>query len=509
MKALLLSLFLMSCITLTPSSAMDEMSKEDQLPPLKRGTDNQGPSRAAKRQNKEENMNGLIGKGILPLEILHHIFSFLDLKSFVRLSELSKGMKKMKVSMEDSPSISLSIIQRSNISKLSLTLIELKERAKEKILYRIVFPDMTPKEMDIQILNGDNTYKSLREIIKSQSNLKTIKTIDNQGESGTSLFKGDHEDIFSIKIPDNIKPSYLCADKSYVLEIPKDIKNINLETLSLEDNLIRSVPQLPSSLVTLNLSKNSLWGTIDLSGLKSLESLDLSNCKLSCFPEGLKDSKNIRNINLSRNHIPSIPSNVIEFLVHLDTINLSHNNLYEIPSELTQIAALKILNISHNKIEILPEEWQPLPRSSTAKRLEKVDASHNLIKKFPLPTIELGNLKCLDLGHNELGELPSELFGKECQFSRGTTLKLNHNKLTSLPRWLLVLPLNLLDLFENNLITVPVSSAQYVNLKENSISIPPNIPIGEPQGNLVKGNDGPGPIPENLLKLMYAKIFKQ
>ena len=98
----------------------------------------------------------------------------------------------------------------------------------------------------------------------------------------------------------------------------------------------------------------------DISEIKSL-----NNLKTVCFGfnlieniEPLKNCIKIKELDLQRNRIFSVPVGTFKFLTNLQRLNISFNYLLEIPSELTILESLKEINISNNKIsEIKKGKW--------------------------------------------------------------------------------------------------------------------------------------------------------
>ncbi|XP_061561615.1 leucine-rich repeat-containing protein 20 [Phycodurus eques] len=110
--------------------------------------------------------------------------------------------------------------------------------------------------------------------------------------------------------------------------------------------------------------------------------LDLSNCKLISFPDGVfkvlsSVSENIRVITLADNEMKAISSkffstftqlreldlhgnvltklpDCLEEMKHLTSIDLANNNFSAFPEKLTQIATLERINLEGNNITEIP-----------------------------------------------------------------------------------------------------------------------------------------------------------
>lgn len=83
----------------------------------------------------------------------------------------------------------------------------------------------------------------------------------------------------------------------------------------------------------------------------------------------------------------------------LTTLNLSHNQLDLLNRSISGCSSLKKLLVSHNKLSSLPPPW--------VCNLERLDASHNSLERFPSSTEQFwrGSLTCLCLQNNCLDQL--------------------------------------------------------------------------------------------------------
>ncbi|KAK4348599.1 hypothetical protein RND71_031354 [Anisodus tanguticus] len=190
-----------------------------------------------------------------------------------------------------------------------------------------------------------------------------------------------------------------------------------------------------SFLEELNMTATSLTGQIpDLSSLKSLKLLDLSNNKLTGdFPLSIFNLTNLILLNFNENrqfnpwqlpeHISTltklkwmvltacklhgpIPTSIGNMTSLID-LELSGNRLVgKVPRELGQLQNLKLLELYYNQLEgEIPAEL------GNSTELVDLDMSaNNLTGKVPESISRLPNLSVLQLYHNALsGEFPSAL----------------------------------------------------------------------------------------------------
>eukprot|EP00184_Porphyridium_aerugineum_P005084 CAMPEP_0184696272 /NCGR_PEP_ID=MMETSP0313-20130426/3623_1 /TAXON_ID=2792 /ORGANISM="Porphyridium aerugineum, Strain SAG 1380-2" /LENGTH=513 /DNA_ID=CAMNT_0027154869 /DNA_START=244 /DNA_END=1781 /DNA_ORIENTATION=- len=138
----------------------------------------------------------------------------------------------------------------------------------------------------------------------------------------------------------------------------------------------------------------------------------------------LADNAFVYAIDLSRNHISSIPEELFkeaQLLRNIQSLNLSNNNLTELPDSLVHLNNLTSLDISHNKLS-----------------------------KLPRCVFKMKKLEYLNVGWNNLQILPHDIF--RC-FPRLQYLEVQRNKLEALPEeFEAALSLVYLDASYNNIV---------------------------------------------------------
>ncbi|KAJ8044442.1 Leucine-rich repeat protein 1 [Holothuria leucospilota] len=136
---------------------------------------------------------------------------------------------------------------------------------------------------------------------------------------------------------------------------------------------------------------------------KSLEFLQVSNCKLRRFDSRMLDLRHLRHLNLSSNTIENLPASWGK-LCHLTELNLSDNKLKFLPKSFvfsTLSETLHSIDLSRNCLQILPHQLFQF------KRLYSLDLSNNLLKSVPYNAGHLSSLKYLKLSKNELQFIPN------------------------------------------------------------------------------------------------------
>ena len=120
-------------------------------------------------------------------------------------------------------------------------------------------------------------------------------------------------------------------------------------------------------------------------------SLIESNKQLTKFPN-IFDNFDIKNIDLSHNHIEEIPED-IHSLINLKNLNLSHNKLKTLPDGIMKLEKLELLSLADNEID--DAELENIEyKIEKLSNLRTLNLQHNKnIKNFPE---RIGNLYMVD-----------------------------------------------------------------------------------------------------------------
>jgi len=141
----------------------------------------------------------------------------------------------------------------------------------------------------------------------------------------------------------------------------------NLESLSLNINLIKSLPPETGNLgklTILNANLNKLVSLpAEMENLKNLKVLNLGNNDFHQFPDLITRYSLLEVLNLESNPITALPP-AMDALKNLRELNLSGCfDLLTLPPQIGQLSNLEILNLSKcEKIKSLPEEINNLKK---------------------------------------------------------------------------------------------------------------------------------------------------
>ncbi|MGA3541559.1 COR domain-containing protein [Micromonosporaceae bacterium DT194] len=179
-----------------------------------------------------------------------------------------------------------------------------------------------------------------------------------------------------------------------------------ITSLDLSGNDLTSVDIDISSLKmlrTLKLSNNRLREfPTELLGLPRLASLDLSGNQISSIPPEISELKGLRTLRINDNVLASVNSGFGK-LTQLETLEVARNQLIGITDKLQGLAKLKTLDVSVNYLGEIQDEFKYL------KSLRRLKAAGNRIATLTPELAGLRNLEFLDLRDNYLTDLPYEL----------------------------------------------------------------------------------------------------
>lgn len=180
--------------------------------------------------------------------------------------------------------------------------------------------------------------------------------------------------------------------------------------------------------------------------MRCLTLLDLSNNHIHSLPDSMGvELKSLTHLYLRNNRLgdEDLPKDFGMMRVTLRDLNLSGNNLTTLPPSLLSLSGLRNLFVGGNRITRLPRDINRF------KKLKVFYLGGNFLKHLPEEISQLSHLVALILADNQLESLPdsiSELKKLQC-------LQIHKNRLTTLPHDLVLLKsLRELSLRDNPLV---------------------------------------------------------
>ena len=115
------------------------------------------------------------------------------------------------------------------------------------------------------------------------------------------------------------------------------------------------------------------------------------------------DQTELKKLYLSSNKLKSVSEKLGNFN-SIQVLDLQDNELESLPKELGLLQELEKLSLSHNKLTLLNLSFK------VADNLHSIDAMHNMIEEImPSFFVSLKNCRVLNLSHNKLKSLPTEI----------------------------------------------------------------------------------------------------
>ncbi len=289
-------------------------------------------------------------------------------------------------------------------------------------------------------------------ITQLPSKLRTLKKL-------RSIYVYNNEPSKRLKLKRNQTIEKLIIRGSYGVFLPVNFKKLrNLDTLDLKRNLgMTAFPEISRNkkLSKLVLSENELTLSDLKKGSRSLRDLNLSKNKIISVPKAIGQFPQLKNLELSYNQIANV-SDDIGKLKSLESVSFYENKLTAIPSGIFELSGLRSIDLYFNRLD----EVDPAIGNLTQLRI--LYLSNNFLKQLPESIGNLSNLLALYAHHNDLDSLPSSL-GKLKQLRR---IGLNDNNLIEVPLYFLDFrELEDLDLSGNKIFMFPIGWTNLLKLQ--------------------------------------------
>ncbi|XP_060711340.1 leucine-rich repeat transmembrane protein FLRT1-like isoform X2 [Hemiscyllium ocellatum] len=234
------------------------------------------------------------------------------------------------------------------------------------------------------------------------------------------------------KIPEDSTTLFLQNNQINNAGIPSQLKYLlNIKVIYLYENALDEFPvNLPRSLKELHLQDNNIRAiTHDaLSRIPSLEKLHLDDNSVSTVSieeHAFANSKHLKLLFLSRNHLSSIPTGLPKTL---EELRLDDNRIATIPHYAFKgLVSLRRLVLDGN---LLANQRIADETFSRLQNLTELSLIRNSLI-FPPRNLPVSNLQKLYLQDNLISYIPANAFSKMRQIQR---LDISNNNLTTLPK---------------------------------------------------------------------------
>ena len=298
----------------------------------------------------------------------------------------------------------------TKLEKLSVTNSNLK-----------VYPDrMSTSLRKLRILNlADNSLSSLPKVwcCKRLVDLDLAgATLENQTDFVTQLNNLTRLNISKCRLtvfPTSLlhlnKLKDLDISDNYISELPADLSNLQLLSLTMADNSLaeswplKSIEQL-SELVSLDISGNELEDVPEsVLSLKCLRSLNVSNNPIRTFSDEMRILHNLRNFEGSVCELEHFP----EFLLALDNIrrvSLAGNRIKEIPSHWNPLYLTDLCLNNNDRLQFNSDTL------SGIGALSWLQISSCRLTEIPCALLHIPVLRWLDIENNSITRISEEMY---------------------------------------------------------------------------------------------------
>ncbi|KAK7112987.1 toll-like receptor 4 [Littorina saxatilis] len=192
-------------------------------------------------------------------------------------------------------------------------------------------------------------------------------------------------------IPPNLETYVSRWDKLYYRILETEFNSSNsLLNLDLSNNLLTTwigpVTGL-TKLVTLDLA-NNFAGNISTRFFNTFTSLKFLNVSRNYLHYVIENDTNgelfeplqeLQSLDLSKNYLKVVPSNVFRGLINLQNLVLSHNKIFPVEFNISHMKNLSLLDLSYNYIRFLPQSVMDHLDSVAEYQQVAVDLAFNLL----------------------------------------------------------------------------------------------------------------------------------
>nr|XP_034338092.1 PH domain leucine-rich repeat-containing protein phosphatase 2 isoform X2 [Crassostrea gigas] len=327
-----------------------------------------------------------------------------------------------------------------------------------------------------------NHFTTIPEVLLQSQNSKS--NLDSIIMAGNRVEKLPHEVLCRMqhikKIDLRMNSLSLLPSETAKFHFLELVTHLDVRDNQIKDLDVRSL----KSLEYLNCERNGMQSLqVNGSSLKNLYATDnvLETFSVNPKPEWLV------NLDISRNKLPCLPSWASEcfFMVKLDA---SHNVITDLPPRLfCDARKLKVLNLSHNKISEVPSDLQNCV-------LEDLHLEHNCLTLLPGHLmLQASKLKYLNLTGNDLQSVPQFSFTHS---SRLHELYLSDNRLEddSIPFLCTFTKLRILHIAHNRITEiknrdiVKLENLLEINLSGNDLRTLPSNLGKHPKLQIIRAN---------------------
>ncbi|CAF3519993.1 unnamed protein product [Rotaria sp. Silwood1] len=309
----------------------------------------------------------------------------------------------------------LSLIDLPNLSTIPSTIKNFQS------LVQFEISNTSIKNLELGNLDELSTLR-----IKSNSVLQTIEIANMSLLSSVEI--QNNEELLTLKFQNlsSLSSLFSLTMSSNSKLISLDMENISpyVQTISLSDNkqfkiaTFKNLSRLDSvyfsfltnlesvsfentlSLSSVTITASALSKNLSFFNVPSIETLDLSGCQLTIFPESILTLKSLVKLVMKANQLSTLPLTLSTDLPNLQVLDLSRNNFQGNIFQQPSLIYLRELYLSNNSLVSIDGIGE-------YPSLKSLDLSYNKILSIPLEIMELSStLGSLNINYNQLRSIP-------------------------------------------------------------------------------------------------------
>ena len=215
-------------------------------------------------------------------------------------------------------------------------------------------------------------------------------------------------------------------DYTTCVKLPRCRFNKDMTIVDCSDSGLTSIPDIPATALTLDLSLNRIT-RIPIRAFSKLSELQYLNMSLNRIiavePLAFEGLGSLTAITLSKNVINTLPTRAFAKLPKLQRLDLAYNRILAIgPLAFEGLERLKSIDLRGNSIDIIPTQ-----ALSKLSNLQSLYLMYNNIQSVePQVFAGLENLKAIDLSGNNINTVPTRAFSVLSQLQ---LLDVGHNRI--------------------------------------------------------------------------------
>lgn len=217
-----------------------------------------------------------------------------------------------------------------------------------------------------------------------------------------------------------------------------------LSSIWLSNNMFEAIPILPKTIKHIYIDNNNVVSIQGIENYPELETLKIDLCKLESITDEIGFCFNLTTLEAHKNFISTISTSIGK-LSKLKTLSLHSNQITEIPDDIGNLKNLSYCSLHFNSILSIPSSL------SNLSSLLRLSLHNNNVSN--ISSLLLMNIQVISLFRNNLTEVPDDV----CKtLTKCQKFAIQQNQITTIPKTIKYMTsLETLWLFDNKLSSLP------------------------------------------------------